>query len=275
MREKFPVSSDQLELLIAFEKAGSLEELSDVMAKDPSVISRRLKDLANLFPVIVKVGGRWQITSLGRQLNAFNRKYLSDLQSVIPLIHSKKSKSIIPEGSLLIVINAQKALHFSGQKKRSNLTAEDNILSLLKFWRKRKWPVLHVKHISENVNSLFYKDSLGTEFIQGLGPQGKEIVIEKKKSSAFAKTSLENHISNLKVPAIVLAGFTASECIDATARQANDLDIKTFVIGDATATFDLVGPQGRLHKAEKIHRSVMASLHANSIDVIDTNSVLL
>ena len=54
MREKFPISSDQLELLLAFENAGSLEELSDAMAKDPSVISRRLKDLANLVPAQMK-----------------------------------------------------------------------------------------------------------------------------------------------------------------------------------------------------------------------------
>jgi len=274
MREKFPVSSDQMELLLAFEKAGSLEELSEVMAKDPSVISRRLKDLAMIVPAIAKVGGRWQITSLGRQLNAFNRQYLSDFHSMVPAAHSKESKSIIPEGSLLIVINAQRALHFSSQRNRSNLKAEDNILALLKFWRKRKWPVLHVKHISEKAGSLFHRDSDGADFIHKFEPQGKETVIEKQKSSAFIKTSLENEISQLKVSAIVLTGFTAGECIDATARHASDLEISTFVINDATATFDLVGPKGKLHKAEKVHRSVMANLHANFADVIDTASIL-
>lgn len=274
MREKFPISSDQIELLLAFEKAGSLEQLSDVMAKDPSVISRRLKDLANMAPVIVKAGGRWQITSLGRQLNTFNRQYLFDLQSIVPLVHSKKDKSIIPAKSLLIVINAQKALHFSSQSKRSNLKAEDNILALLKFWRKRKWPILHVKHISDKVGSLFYRESEGTKFIQGFEPQGNEIVLEKQKASAFVKTSLEKEITQLKVPSIVLTGFTAGECIDATARQASDLEIPTFVIGDATATFDLVGPKGKLHKAEKVHRSIMANLHAHFADVIDTMTIL-
>ena len=188
--------------------------------------------------------------------------------------NSKKDKSIIPAGSLLIVINAQKALHFSSQSKRSNLRAEDNILVLLKFWRKRKWPILHVKHISNKVGSLFYRESEGTNFIQGFEPQGKEIVLEKQKASAFIKTSLENEISQLKVPSIVLTGFTAGECIDATARHASDLEIPTFVIGDATATFDLVGPKGKLHKAEKVHRATMANLHAHFADVLDTLSIL-
>lgn len=273
MREKFPISSDQIELLLAFERAGSLEELSDVMAKDPSVISRRLKDLASLAPVIIKVGGRWQITSLGRQLNSFHRQYLSEFQTIVPLGFSKERSTLVPNGALLIVINAQKALHFPNQGKRSNLKAEDNILTLLKFWRKRKWPVLHVKHVSDRLGSLFYRESEGAQFIQGFEPQGKEIVLEKQKASAFAKTSLEENILKLKAPAIVLVGFTAGECIDATARQASDLDIPTFVISDATATFDLIGPKGKLHKAEKVHRSVLANLHAHFADVIETASL--
>jgi len=274
MRERFPISSDQMELLLAFEKAGSLEALSELMAKDASVVSRRLKDLSALVPVLLKVGGRWQITSLGRQLNELNRHYMADLRQALPIHSKNKMSTVVPAGSLLIVVNAQKALHFSGQRNRSNLKAEENILALLKFWRKRDWPVLHVKHISVREESMFHKNSLGSQFITGFEAQTGEPVIEKQKASAFVKTSLEKKISSLKAPSIVLTGFTAGECIDATARQASDLDIPTFVIADATATFDLVGPTGKVHKADKVHRATMAQLHAGFVEVIETASVL-
>lgn len=273
MREKLPISSDQIELLLAFEKTGSLEELSSSMAKDPSVISRRLKELANQMPVIVKVGGRWQMTALGREINVLHRQYLSQIEKLIPTKPLRGKISIVPDGALLIVINAQKALHFSGQRKRSNLKAEQNIVSLLKLWRRRKWPVMYVKHVSDKASSLFYSEGEGCEFIPELQPAGKELVILKRKASAFMETSLQKEISRLKLPAIVLVGFTAGECIDATARHALDMGISTIVIGDATAAFDLVATTGRLIKAEKIHRSVMLSLQARSIDVIDTASV--
>ncbi len=274
MRERFPLSSDQMELLLAFEKAGSLEALSDLMAKDASVISRRLKELSAAMSVLLKVGGRWQITSLGRQVNELNRRYMADLQRVIPTSGKDKVPSVIPAGSVLIVINAQKALHFSSQRKRSNLKAEENILALLKYWRKQGWPVLHVKHLSMCEESVFHKNSSGSQFIAGFEALAGELVIEKQKASAFVKTSLEKKIHTLKAPSIVLTGFTAGECIDATARQASDLDIPTFVIADATATFDLVGPTGKVHKAEKVHRATMAHLHAGFVDVIETASAL-
>jgi hypothetical protein len=49
-RERFPINSDQMELLLAFEVAGNLENLADLMAKDQSVISRNLQRLANEIP---------------------------------------------------------------------------------------------------------------------------------------------------------------------------------------------------------------------------------
>lgn len=273
IREKFPIQSDLLELLLAFEKAGNLETLAGMMAKDPSVISRRLKELASLAPVLVKVGGRWQMTAYGRELNALSRPYLKTLNELLPL-DSWNGKSVVPEKSLLIVINGQKVLHYTSQRRRSNLQAEHNILRLLKYWRVRKWPVLHVKHVSDKNGSLFDRKSSGVEFMEGFEPRAKEPVIEKTKSSAFVKTDLERMIHHHRVPAIVLVGFTAGECIDATARNASDLDIRTFVIGDATATFEIVDANGKLVKAEKVHKNTMAHLHAHFADVIHTDSVV-
>lgn len=69
-RLQFPISSEQLELLIEFGKCNSLSTLADIFGKDPSVISRNLQRLAEDAPVITKANGRWQITQLGKELSA-------------------------------------------------------------------------------------------------------------------------------------------------------------------------------------------------------------
>ena len=80
-RQRFPLSSDQLELLLAFESCESHQKLSEVMAKDPSVVSRNLQQLAEISPVIIKVKGRWQISPLGCQVNQQTSSFLSQLMS--------------------------------------------------------------------------------------------------------------------------------------------------------------------------------------------------
>lgn len=267
-----------MELLLAFEVAGNLENLADFMAKDPSVVSRNLQRLANEIPVLLKVNGRWRISPLGRQLNVVSKKYLAELTSLTKSGTKNKAFSlpqvVIPENSLLVIVNAQKALHDPAQGRRSNSHAEANILKILSFWRKKKRPIVHIPHISENPSSFFYRDSTGIEFIPGLGPIGKEHVIKKSKSSAFTDTKLEVFVGQLKAEALVLVGFTGGECIDATARQSSDLGFRTFVIGDATATFDIVGPKGKLIKADKVHRNTLNHLHAIGAEVVETKDIV-
>jgi nicotinamidase-related amidase len=40
----------------------------------------------------------------------------------------------------------------------------------------------------------------------------------------------------------VLVGFTANDCIEATARDSFEKGFNTYVVGDATAMFDFVLP---------------------------------
>ena len=69
MRLQFPLTTDQLELLHAFAQAQGLMELSEMLHKDQSVVSRNLQKLAESAPVIEKVNRRWQITEMGREIN--------------------------------------------------------------------------------------------------------------------------------------------------------------------------------------------------------------
>ncbi len=55
---RFALTSEQLELLLAFENATSLGHLAELIARDPSVVSRNLQRVAESYPVLKKVKGR-------------------------------------------------------------------------------------------------------------------------------------------------------------------------------------------------------------------------
>jgi DNA-binding transcriptional LysR family regulator len=69
----FALSSDECELLVAFESSPSLEKLAAAMGRDISNISRALGRIAGKLPVIEKQRGRWVLTERGRQLNQHTR----------------------------------------------------------------------------------------------------------------------------------------------------------------------------------------------------------
>ena len=56
--------------------------------------------------------------------------------------------------------------------------------------------------------------------------------------------------------------------------MAGDLGFDTWVVSDATATFDRVGPERRLYLAEEIHAMSLSDLHGEFATVADTESVL-
>lgn len=274
-RPQFSLSSDQLELLVAFEESEGLGRLAEAMGRDPSVVSRSLQRLAEEFPVLIKVKGRWELTPLGRQTNELTKRFISAQRQLLPVEKMKRSeKDLLFGRSVLIVINAQKGLLDSTQEGRNNSDAEKNISKLLEFWRRNKKVVFHIQHISENPGSIFFRSSSGCEFLPSCTPQSSEEVFEKTKSSAFTDTLLETRLKVLEPDNIMLVGFTANECIDATAKDAASLGFSSFVVGDATAMFDLRGPDGKLIKAERIHKLTLANINAYYAKVIQTADLI-
>jgi DNA-binding transcriptional LysR family regulator len=73
METSFILSSDEAELLLAFETASTLEKLSKVLNKDISNLSRSLNKIAVKLPVAEKMNNRWQLTELGKRLNQHTR----------------------------------------------------------------------------------------------------------------------------------------------------------------------------------------------------------
>jgi nicotinamidase-related amidase len=99
-------------------------------------------------------------------------------------------------------------------------------------------------------------------------------VIEKRVNSAFIGTSLETDLRRVGCSELVIVGLTTNHCISTTARMAGNLGFSTWVVSDATATFDRVGPDGIEHSAEQIHAIALSDLHGEFATVIDTARVI-
>ena len=99
-------------------------------------------------------------------------------------------------------------------------------------------------------------------------------MIEKRVNCGFIGTTLEAELRAAGHQTLVIVGLTTNHCISTTARMAGDLGFDTWVVSDATATFDRVGPDRRLYPAEEIHAIALSDLHGEFATVTDSESVL-
>jgi len=176
----------------------------------------------------------------------------------------------------LLLIDIQKGLddidYYGGH--RNNLQAESNARKVLDFWRNHKLPIFHIKHNSTNPNSPLVKGQTGNYFKDIVKPLANETIIEKEVNSAFMGTDLKQQLDEREINELVIAGLTTDHCISSSARMAGNLGYKTYVVSDATATFDKVGANGIKYEAELIHEVALASLHNEFATVIETDDLL-
>ena len=173
----------------------------------------------------------------------------------------------------LILIDIQKGFddidYWGGQ--RNNLNAEENASSLLKLWRENDLPIFHIKHCSSIPTSLLNETNAGNEFKDMVKPLNIEPIIKKNVNSAFIGTNLEEQLRKAGITKLVIVGLTTDHCVSTTARMAGNLGFDTYIVSDATATFNKKGIDGLNYSAELIHETALASLNNEFATVITTN----
>ena len=173
----------------------------------------------------------------------------------------------------LILIDIQKGFYdidyWGGQ--RNNPNAEENAGELLKLWREYELPVFHIKHCSSNPASPLNETNPGNEFKNQVKPINVEPVIKKNVNSAFIGTGLQEQLINLNITKLVIVGLTTDHCISTTARMAGNLGFDTYIVSDATATFNKKGIDGLNYSAELIHDTALASLNNEFATIVTTN----
>jgi nicotinamidase-related amidase len=176
--------------------------------------------------------------------------------------------------SALLLIDVQKGFREPIWGRRNNLDAEANMAILLSTFRKLGGRVLHVQHMSVERGSPLRPGQPGNDFMEFAKPLPGETVFQKTVNSSFIGTRLIEVLREENLNAVVIAGLTTDHCVSTSARMASNLGIKTFVIADATATFDRRGFDGKTYDAAQVHTLALASLHREFSTVTETKSII-
>lgn len=175
-------------------------------------------------------------------------------------------------GPALILVDIQKGFdnieYWGGQ--RNNPDAEGNMSHILQLWRANDLPIFHIQHCSSNPGSLLHATNEGNAFKDEVKPIGSEPIIKKNVNSAFIGTDLKEQLDRLNITKLVIVGLTTDHCISTTTRMAGNLGFDTFLVADATATFNKKGIDGANYSAELIHATALASLKDEFATIITT-----
>lgn len=183
-----------------------------------------------------------------------------------------RTKGTFP--AALLLIDIQQGMDDPSWGARNNPHAERRVVALLAAWRRARWPVIHVQHMSGVSGSPLAPGAPGNAFKPEVMPQDGEPVFHKTVNSAFLGTSLEAHLRHEATKTLVVVGITTDHCVSSTVRMAGNLGFEVIVVEDATATFERTGPDGVWYSAEQMHRTALASLHGEFARVQSTHEVL-
>lgn len=176
----------------------------------------------------------------------------------------------------LIIIDWQKGFddytYWGGNL--NNPDAEKNTRHILDKWRALKLPIFHVKHDSVNPKSRLAPGQPGNEIKEIVKPLNGEPVISKNVNSAFIGTDLKQRLDEQQIKSVVIVGIQTDHCVSTTARMAGNYGYTTYVISDATATFDRISTTGEKISSQTIHDVNLASLRDEFAMILRTEELL-
>ncbi|GGL94468.1 cysteine hydrolase family protein [Pseudomonas asuensis] len=174
----------------------------------------------------------------------------------------------------LLIIDQQQGIHSPALGPRNHPEAEQRIAALLAIWRKQGWPIVHVRHISRNPQSVFAPGQPGAEFQPLLSPLPQEMVFEKNVTDAFIHSGLERWLHARAINQVVITGVASENSVEATARTASNLGFATCVVEDACYTFAKTDFYGTPRSAKEVHAMAMSNLQQEYAEVMTTAQLL-
>lgn len=179
----------------------------------------------------------------------------------------------------LLLIDIQTGFDSLDLGARNNPDAEVAAGQLLAEWRRRGWPVYHVRHVSDEPGSPLTAARGGIDFKAEVEPLPGEPILEKSVNSAFIGTDLEAQLRKDGVSCLVIAGLTTPHCVSTTARMAANLGFRVTLAHDACAAFtgnaDMSWMPGAAPMdAETAHRSALAHLSGEFAEVKGAAGIL-
>lgn len=154
-----------------------------------------------------------------------------------------------------------------------------HIQKLLQHSREKRIPVFYTKHVEPRAdkfdmgmwkakNKRYYKAQGVSEYpqyqiIKEIEPIESDIVIVKKKPSAFFGTPLVSYLNDLGVDSLIICGVATSGCVRASVIDAFSYNYRVAVVEEAV-----------FERLDASHAMALFDMNAVYADVVSTDEVL-
>lgn len=153
-----------------------------------------------------------------------------------------------------------------------------NIKKILENFRNKNLPIIFVKRehrkngvdidkvrleVFKKSNGLITENDKSSEIIEDLKPLKNEIVVIKRRWSAFFGTELEILLKRLKIENLIVTGVQTPNCIRSTVYDALSLDYNVIVISDATAS-----------SSQKIQKYNLSDMENIGVKLLSTEEII-
>ncbi|MFS2009022.1 cysteine hydrolase family protein [Azospirillum sp. CT11-132] len=182
--------------------------------------------------------------------------------------------TLLPDASLLLLVDMQRAFDGPSWPRRWNRAADDNGLRLLQAWRRSGRPVIHVRHDSVGPASTLRVGQPGNRFREGFEPVDGEAVVSKSVNSAFIGTDLDLRLRRLGIERLVVFGISTDMCVSTTIRTGANMGWPITLVSDACDCFELPDGQGGTIPAEQVHAVHVATLRYEFCEVTTTAGII-
>lgn len=189
----------------------------------------------------------------------------------------------IPFKTALIIIDMQNGMvcdfvPATGERIHKKLgrgnqpNAEANIKHLLCAWRANNQPIIHIRHISRQADSVFQGD--GLLFQKDLQPLPSEPIFSKHVPDAFCQSGLQQYLIQHGIQHLAIVGGITNNSVESTTRSAGNLGFYATVIADACFTFGQNDFAQNWRSAQEVHDMTLANLQMDYAKISNTAQAL-
>lgn len=155
----------------------------------------------------------------------------------------------------LIVIDAQESFryrpYFSARDMPAYLAAQN---VLIEGCINKKIPVVRIFHVDglNIASNAFAMESGHVKPVTGLTDFAVAATFQKNRHSALVGSGLQVWLNQNQIGKIIVSGIRTEQCCETTTRHASDLGYNIDYALDATMTWDMLQPDGKILSAADI-----------------------
>jgi ureidoacrylate peracid hydrolase len=107
--------------------------------------------------------------------------------------------------------------------------------------------------------------SWGAKILAEIAPQEREVVVRKRRPSAFFETSLDSSLRGLGARSIFICGVATNRAVESTARDAFNRDYESFIVADGTAARSVAAHNASLESLGDFFGKVVSATEAERL----------